>query len=339
MRAARLETHEQLITAASELAGETIVALTPAGHGANSRVFRVDLGTRTLALKSYPERRGDARDRLETEWTALHFLRSRGLLAVPAPIARDATRRLMLMEWIGGANVARHSGSDLDDAMSFVIRVFELSGEAGIPRFESASEACFSPAEILRQIDARLSGLREHPTLDRFLEDEFFPALAEARSIIAPGAARSDELAHRFRRLIPADFGFHNALRQSDGRLRFFDFDYFGWDDPVKLTADFILHPAMTLSEGDKTLFAERIAAAFPDDAGFAQRLRLHLPLYALRWALILLNAFRADRRHALPADGATREALLAGQIEKARAMCELAASYAKRSQTGSRMD
>jgi hypothetical protein len=217
--------------------------------------------------------------------------------------------------------------------------VFELSGEAGIPRFESASEACFSPAEILRQIEARLSELRRHPMLDTFFEHELFPALAVARSIVAPGAGRSDELAPGFRRLIPADFGFHNALRQSDGRLRFFDFDYFGWDDPVKLTADFILHPAMNLSEGEKMLFAERMAAALSDDEDFARRLSRHLPLYAVRWALILLNPFRADRQDALPADGATRQELLARQIEKARAMCELAAGYAEASQTSARTD
>jgi hypothetical protein len=339
MTATRLDTHEELSVAASELAGETIAALVPAGHGANSRVFRVDLPTRRLALKSYPERRGDARDRLETEWTALHFFRSRGLLAVPTPIARDAKRRLMLMEWIGGENVAAHGRSDLEDAISFVVRIFDLSRDAGIPRFASASEACFSPAEILRQIDARLSELRRHPMLAAFFEDELLPALAVARSIVGADAGRSDELAPGLRRLIPADFGFHNALRQSDGRLRFFDFDYFGWDDPVKLTVDFILHPAMNLSEGDKALVVERMAAALADDRSFTRRLGRHLPLYAVRWALILLNPFRADRHDALPADQATRQQLLAGQIEKARAMCGLAASHSKASQTGAQLD
>jgi hypothetical protein len=54
---------------------------------------------------------------------------------------------------------------------------------------------------------------------------------------------------------------------------------------------------------------------------------------------LILLNPFRADRRDALPADGATRRELLTGQIEKARAMCGLAASHAKASQTSARLN
>ena len=40
------------------------------------------------------------------------------------------------------------------------------------------------------------------------------------------------------RALSPSDFGLHNALRGQDGQLRFVDFEYFGWDDPVKLVSD-----------------------------------------------------------------------------------------------------
>src|SRR5512142_2826947 len=122
----RHEAHEALRMAASRLAGEPVVALVPAGHGANSRVFRVDLATRRLALKSYPERRGDPRDRLETEWAALQFLSRHGVRAVPAPIARDRDRRLMLMEWIDGELVSAHNRGDVDDVISFIVRVFEL---------------------------------------------------------------------------------------------------------------------------------------------------------------------------------------------------------------------
>ena len=40
------------------------------------------------------------------------------------------------------------------------------------------------------------------------------------------------------RTLSPSDFGFHNALKRSDGRIVFLDFEYFGWDDPAKMTAE-----------------------------------------------------------------------------------------------------
>ena len=58
------------------------------------------------------------------------------------------------------------------------------------------------------------------------------------------------------RSLSPSDFGFHNALLEADGRLTFVDFEYFGWDDPVKIVADVMLHPGMGLSADHGRRFA-----------------------------------------------------------------------------------
>ncbi len=96
--------------------------------------------------------------------------------------------------------------------------------------------------------------------------------------------------------LCPSDFGFHNALRRPSGQLVFIDFDYFGWDDPVKLTADFILHPGMRLAETLKRRFAAAAIAVYCDDPAFRTRLALLYPLFALRWCLILLNEFLPER-------------------------------------------
>src|SRR6185503_11886129 len=40
-------------------------------------------------------------------------------------------------------------------------------------------------------------------------------------------------------RLSPSDFGYHNAVLADDETVRFFDFEYAGWDDPAKLVCDF----------------------------------------------------------------------------------------------------
>jgi hypothetical protein len=310
-----------LTAVAERLAGETVKAIRPTGRGANSRIFRVDLRSHALALKSYPRRPGDRRDRLETEWAALRFLRSNDVTSVPAPIARDKRCRLMMMEWIEGETVTCHSRENLRDAISFIGRILGLSSDADAAQFDHASEACLSAAEIVRQIEDRLLALAPNTALDRFLSREFAPAFAAAKAVVVDELSEPRDLPALCRRLVPADFGFHNALRQSDGRLRYIDFDYFGWDDPVKLTADFLLHPAMTLSASDKKLFKAAMVAACANDESFADRLDRRLPLYALRWALILLNPFRCDRRGELPSNIAAQEVLYSRQLGKARAM------------------
>ena len=95
---------------------------------------------------------------------------------------------------------------------------------------------------------------------------------------------------------MPSDFGFHNSLRRPDGSLAFLDFEYFGWDDPVKLTADILLHPGRPLQPTAAARFRRSGDALYGDDPAFAARLAAYLPLFGLRWVLILLNEFIPER-------------------------------------------
>lgn len=310
---------------AERLLGESVSAVAAAREGQNSRVYRIETRAGPLALKSYPARTGDTRPRAEAEWAALTFLRSHGLASAPRPVARDPEGAFLVMEWIEGAPVDQPDAGDIAHAARFVADIFTLSELPEAAAFPPASEACLSAAEIVRQIEKRLALLEPAPEseLKTFLAETVRPAFLQAKAYLAAEVAGGRELAPELRRLIPADFGFHNALREADGALRYIDFDYFGWDDPVKLTADFILHPAMRLAPDDRQTFKQAMIAALPSDTAFEARLRRHLPLYALRWALIVLNPFRVDRTANDPEDAVRRKSLLAERIATARAIME----------------
>jgi hypothetical protein len=303
---------------ATRLSGQPVRALAAAHMGANSRIFRIETDTGPFALKAYPLRQGDSRRRAEVEWKALCFLRARCGDAVPRPVARDDAGRFLLMEWIEGVAVGECRPADIDAAADFAVRVFAQSGDPEAREFPPASEACLSAGAIVDQIRQRLALMHEG-AIDRFLAQEFLPALDAATRGLGP--ASNEDLAPGLRRLIPSDFGFHNALRQPDGALRYIDFDYFGWDDPVKLAADFVLHPAMQLSGDHKRAFVGRIALALRDDPEFGARLNGRLALFALRWIMILFNPFRRDRVGEQPVDAAARRALIDDRLAKARAL------------------
>lgn len=72
----------------------------------------------------------------------------------------------------------------------------------------------------------------------------------------------------------------------------FIDFDYFGWDDPVKLAADFLWHPAMELRSKLAVEWKTAMLELFSADPDFERRLEIAMPLYGLRWAMIILNEF-----------------------------------------------
>ena len=106
----------------------------------------------------------------------------------------------------------------------------------------------------------------------------------------------NDDLPFIHQTLSPSDFGFHNCLREHTGALRFLDLEYFGWDDPVKLTSDFLWHPGMDLSRQLKLVWIEAMKALFSRDISFLQRLNAAYPVYGLRWSLIVLNVFLYDK-------------------------------------------
>ena len=125
----------------------------------------------------------------------------------------------------------------------------------------------------------------------------------------------------------PSDFGFHNCLRSDKGILNFIDFDYFGWDDPVKLTADFIWHPAMNLDSELKENWKAAMLNLFSNDPQFESRLNAAMPLYGLRWALIILNEFlpmfAEQRKEAGETETYNINKTRKIQLNKARHYCE----------------
>jgi hypothetical protein len=126
--------------------------------------------------------------------------------------------------------------------------------------------------------------------------------------------------------LSSSDFGFHNCLKGNDASLTFLDFDYFGWDDPVKLTADFIWHPALNLNTELKEKWQEAMLGIFSDDLHFENRLNAAMPLYGLRWAMIVLNEFLPEfakrRREAVGVENYNLEKSQKIQLKKAKHYC-----------------
>jgi hypothetical protein len=283
--------------------------------GRNSRIFRVDSGERAYALKQYPPREGDPRDRLATEVGALRLMEHNRMDVVPRVVGVDTVRGYALLSWIDGADVLEPTEIDIDSAVAFLSAIHALRHTAWAAEQPLAAEPCLSGGEIQRQISARLTDLQAlsacEPDLLDFLEHSVVPAcprlVADARShMAATGLDFAAELPEERRSLVPSDFGFHNSLRRSDGSLAFVDFEYFGWDDPVKLTADILLHPGRPLTPPRRRRFRHLAMGLYGGDAAFSARLAALLPLFGLRWVLILLNEFVPERWRRRVLAGAT---------------------------------
>jgi hypothetical protein len=300
------------------------------GGGRNSRIYKVHCRGQSFALKQYPSRANDPRDRLGTEVAALQLMQRNGIEVIPRVVAVDRERNFVLLSWIDGTIVGEVDDTDIDSAISFLSSIHALRHVPEAVEQTAAAEACLSGREVERQLRARLARLEklgaEEPDLGTFLAQAFTPAcdhyLAEARARMR--ANRLDfvtELAWEKRSLVPADFGFHNSMRREDGSIAYVDFEYFGWDDPVKLTADILLHPGVSLGGAQQRRFRDGAERLYREDASFAMRLEAFFPLFGLRWILILLNEFLPERWQRRVLAGAVESwgDAKARQLDKAR--------------------
>ncbi len=316
---------KEIVADALRLRGTMPLSLTPMPGGANSEVFRVDADDgRAYLAKRYVRRPGDEADRLETEFGALAFLWDRGVHSVPEPVAAHPDEGIGLYGYIDGRHVVpgEVDREAMDEAARFLVLVHSLRNDPAARRQPIAKEACFSLAAHLAVVYGRLARLLagapatpDGAELRGFLENAFRPVLEEIRRCLTESvggpAGLGREVPRESTTLSPSDFGFHNILRRPDGSLCFIDFEYWGWDDPAKLLADFFNQPQVPVPPSLRTHFIDRLAGCYGDECTM-ERLPLVLPVISLKWCLIMLNQFV---RRPL-----TDPAILRRQLDQARA-------------------
>jgi Phosphotransferase enzyme family len=278
--------------------------LTPGPVSGNNRVFIADSGERRAVVKWYFRGPASTRDRMESEWRMLTYAGAAGVESTPRPYARDEVRGLVLMEWIDGKKLApQQIGShEVGAAADFLRQLSCLDSRSRGADLPDAAEACFTTTAHFDVMQRRLDRLRFSPRSDverhaARLLDEMRRFWSDIRPVIADELKRlgidPQKLIPRSQQCVsPADFGFHNALMQPDGRLRFFDFEYAGWDDPAKTLCDFFLAPATPVPFTYWDEFASRAFADWPPDAAIRERASVLMPLFALKWCCIMLNPF-----------------------------------------------
>ena len=319
--------------------GSDVTSMERMGGGRNSQVYRVICDNSSpYVAKFYHHHRSDPRDRLEAEFSGLRFLWENGVRCIPRPIVAEEEHRCAVYSYVDGEKISAQEVTppDILFAVQFLGTLETLKNSPGSRTLPPASEACFSVQDIVNTIERRwnrLSALCHNGTckgdLRAFLEHEFKPSFEKITGWCMSHLNRLhmsfiSELAYEKRTLSPSDFGFHNALRRSDGGITFLDFEYFGWDDPAKMISDFLLHPGMELCENLKRRFAAAILDCFHEDRLLAKRVEIVYPLFGLKWCLILLNEFipeHLERRGFASKDELQIDELQAQQLSKSRRM------------------
>jgi hypothetical protein len=318
----------ELLALAETVASMRIASVKWITRGGNSGLLKIasESGEK-YALKLYPGRTGH--DRLGSEFNGLKLIKANNVVEVPLPFQEHSELNAAMYEWIEGGAVNQPKDDHIRQALDFLDSLHGLRGHLDFLDFQNASAAFLSGADFEEQLWERFNSLiqfaPEYPEMYQYLQNELMPIMEKiidrthSEWRIEPGYC--EPLPRTKQTLSPSDFGFHNAIERSNGELVFIDFEYFGWDDPVKIIADFDFHPGMELDANLKQQWIDGAIKIYGKEV--LDRLRLVWPMIGLSWCLILLNEYRDDiwlRRCAADADKLIhREAILATQLKRSR--------------------
>ena len=296
---------KRLSRIASERLNSKLIAVEPLG-GWNNLVLKLNCnGGKPFLVKKYYSNKDDNRDRIGVEFNSLKFLWSHGIRNIPEPIFADFKNKIGIYSFIDGERL-KLSEIDKEKILQTILllaKIKDLSHTVIAGDLPVASEACFSIKDYIDNLLMRYNRLEkvalnnEDDRLLNFLKEQFLPLLENALEHLKSELKRysmsyEEKLEFSEWTLSPSDVGFHNILKDRDDKIFLIDFEYFGWDDPVKMVCDILHQPDLPIPDEYRTFYLKNILKQLGANQRFIRRLKIIYPLLGLKWSLIILNDF-----------------------------------------------
>ena len=274
---------------------EKFTEITELKGGRNSKVYLIKINNESYIIKEYFKNNKNCR--LEVEYNFLIFLNDLGLSNVPVPINKDEEKLIGLYSFLKGKKIKRPNSNHIENVAKFLKEI--NSTKFNCKLVKDAKESCFSISNHLNIVNTRLEKILE--IVNRHENNLFLNYINKLKnkkneieeSINLNFSQTEINKKISFSNIIisPSDFGFHNILSHRN-KLNFIDFEYAGFDDPAKLICDFNCQPEIPISKKNFDIFIELISNWLPDFNNVYKRYINLLPLYRLKWCLIMLNEF-----------------------------------------------
>lgn len=271
--------------------------------GINNHVYRCG-DRRFWVIKGYAPLEPGLRDRMQAEVEFLRYAAHAAPSFTPELIHEDLSRRCVVLEHLKGEEFPE-GVSPPPEAVDAAVLFFRCLNEDHSAARQAigldASEGFLSLTEHLDNIEQRIlkmgcdhlsSEIKQKAellfcSLQKEFEYVHFSINQQINSGVLNNSITPEEC-----HVSPGDFGFHNAI-QTDAGLKFIDFEFSGWDDPVKTLLDFILQPRVPFIGGRSPLRAS-LKVNQPFD--IERRYQALMPILRLKWACIILSVLNYYR-------------------------------------------
>ena len=284
------------------------ITIAELNSGGNNIVLKIIISNNVYALKKYNTSKYDDRDRLKTEWDFLSLVKSiYSDCPIPSPYALNEEVGIAVYEFIDGSSINSENltSSDIYESARFIRLLNTPKIQKLAINLSDASDAEFSIDGHIEFVKSKINGLfsiKDQEPASLNLLSNMQTALNNIQSGIISIAERNGfqtnlVLPIEERCLSPSDFGYHNTIKTMSGSLVFIDFEYAGWDDPAKLSADFFFQPKVPVPNKYYNEFLASCLSHLDKDrfAFHVKRANFLRPLFGLRWCCILLNPLRLE--------------------------------------------
>lgn len=283
--------------------GEVPLKVVSLKRDGNNQILKCQDSRGLYVIKKYYSSASMKNNRGETEFSSLNYMYSNGISNIPQPIlsnGQSAVYSFMLgsplkttpKNW---TNIAKQ-------LISFLASLKKLSDITDLDKLSNATDSRTRLSDYFSKIDERLKKIQEgvikrseFSEAKSFIDSELIPYKEKLFANIL-NQINNENLSLELvfpkeeKILSPSDFGLHNCLVTDEGHVNFIDFEYFGWDDPVKLLADFIFHAGHEVPNTFKEYLYNEFMSLFQNKSNLVKRFHIVSKLIEFEWILIVLN-------------------------------------------------
>lgn len=275
--------------------------------GVNNSVYELicsDGSRKVLKLYPSPTVR-DSRTRGELEISFYKYLHKLDLHNVPSILDYDSEMQWCLITWIDGQRLSNFDFRYLSKVANFIRDINLSNSLADRQRLPFASDACVSLSQVLDSISERILSFDSISFKSpiaveaaKFIAKHIKPYFESLRNNLLPNTSMhhwSD--CNLLYVASPSDIGINNIIEHA-GELYFYDFEYAGLDDLSKLASDLIVHPEFPLSQSQAMYFLDELTVQVlgADKPTWRRRVNDLLPIFVVKWSLILLNKLKVNQ-------------------------------------------
>ena len=291
--------------------------------GKNSKIYKINTDKKKIILKSYY---GKKNLRIRKEFQFYKYLNQTNIDNVVTPIAFDFKNNLVALPYIVGNKIHKVQNKHIIQLSNFINKINQKNiysrkiglAVEGINNRKNHITICQKRINKLKLVDKK-SAIKKK--LYFFLREKIIPTFKILKNKINDKKILCQSKYKLYKKdmiISPSDFGFHNVI-ESKKKIFFFDFEYGGYDDPVKLICDFYCQPNQKVSIKQKEKFKKMIIKKYKNYKQLDYLISELLPIHHLKWCCIILNEFIPSKLSIRKHAGQLKNDVLQSQLIKAK--------------------